>query len=383
MNKKVAILTQPLKGNYGGIIQNYALQQALLTLGYEPETISREYFKDASDFRKFLARVKNNLIGLVKGNKKKIFSSKEADLIFAENFRFIKTYINKSKSIYNTAEMQTYFSQHNFDAIIVGSDQTWRPKYSPNIYNYFLDFVSNDAKPVKLTYATSFGTDQWEFSEEQTIRCKQLVQTFKAISVREESAVKLCKEYLDCDAQWVLDPTMLLTKSHYLELINQEITNKPSVFNYVLDRDPEKQAVLKEIANFLGTELFTTQPKKAIENGPVYDFENIEDYKYPSLESWLKSFAEASFVVTDSFHGTVFSIIFNKPFLSIVNEERGASRFYSLLKKFGLEHRLLVDYKKLNLDLLKEAIDYDKINNVLQEEREKSLAFLRSNLFES
>jgi len=378
--KRVAILTQPLKGNYGGIIQNYALQQVLKKEGFEVETISREYVKDASKFRVFLANFKNETYNRLKGKRKKIFTKQEANLIFKENKRFIHDQLEVSKKLYSTDDLSAYFDVKKFDVVIVGSDQTWRPKYSPNIYNYFLDFLEGDNQILKIAYASSFGTDKWEFTKEEELRCKELVKYFNAVSVRELSGVSLCQNFLDTDAQWVLDPTLLLQKEDYMSLFQHISVEKKGVFNYVLDRESSKQRFIDGVANKLQLKLFKHQPHRSIEKGVIYDFTSIDDFKYPPLEGWLKSFSDSDFVLTDSFHGTVFSIIFNKPFLAIVNEDRGASRFYSLLKVFGLESRLVTDVQSFDNNILNEVIDYKKVNDVLSNLRTQSYKFIKESM---
>lgn len=107
----------------------------------------------------------------------------------------------------------------------------------------------------------------------------------------------------------------------------------------------------------------------------------LDDYKMPCLEGWLKGFADADFVITDSFHGTVFSIIFNKPFISLINPSRGASRFYSIANELGLTHRLLNSYDKNIVDeLLNTPVDYANVNRKLGLLVEESERFLTESL---
>lgn len=377
---KIAILTQPLKANYGGIIQNYALQEVLKREGFEVETISREYVRDASSFKVFLAHLKNETLNRIFGKHKKIFSKEEANQIFAENLRFIKERMSTSKKLYSTIELKKYFEEKNFKAVIVGSDQTWRPKYSPDIYNYFLDFLTRNQVICKVAYAASFGTEKWEFTPEQTTNCKKLISQFDAVSVRENSGVLLCKNHFTSTAEWVLDPTLLLKKEDYIHLFSHIKKEQKGIFNYVLDRDENKQNFIQSLAETLNKPLYTHQPKKAIERGLIYDYITMGEFIYPSLEGWLKSFHDANFVITDSFHGTVFSIIFNKPFLAIVNKDRGASRFYSLLKEFGLENRLVIDIEKFDKNILFQQIDYTQVELKWDELRAKSYTYLKEQI---
>lgn len=380
MKKKVAILTQPLQGNYGGIIQNYALQEVLRREGFIVETIAREYGRDATTLRKFLAHLKNNTYNWARGRKKKIFSKEEAKQIFAENRRFIKEYIDISPKLYDTNELADYFVNNKFDAVIVGSDQTWRPKYSPEIGNYFLDFLVHDKEIYKMAYAASFGTDKWEFTEIETRQSSVLIKTFDAVSVREKSGIILCRNFFNVEAEWVLDPTLLLTPDDYRGLYKSIEGSKNGVFSYLLDKDSTKTDLVDKLADKLDVPVYSYQPKCAIEAGDIYDFDNLQNYTYPSLEGWLKSFDQADFVITDSFHGTVFAILFNKPFFAILNDARGAARFHSLLQRLDLEDRLITDINNMNLptDLL--DIDYKSVNNKLELWRAQSYDYLWTNL---
>src|SRR5690554_2357654 len=138
MKKKIAILTQPLGSNYGGIIQNYALQKVLINLGYQPETIDRIYENKNSKLKIFLNKVKLSIYKHLL--KKNVLTHSDQRRIFAKNREFLKKYVKRSKPISTNKELSRYFMKNVFDTVIVGSDQTWRPKYSPNIYNYYLDF---------------------------------------------------------------------------------------------------------------------------------------------------------------------------------------------------------------------------------------------------
>lgn len=379
--KKIAILTQPLGHNYGGIIQNYALQFVLKNKGYDVITILREY-TNYFYLRTFLSIIKNETYNRIKGCRRKILSNVEKTYIFSEMYRFMQQNIDTSEKIYSSQSLTQYFEDKDFDIVVIGSDQTWRPKYSPNIYNYFLDFLEKNRRIKKIAYASSFGTEEWEYTEIETEKCKNLVKQFDAVSVREASGVDLCKNYLDIDAEWVLDPTLLLNQHDYIALFKNIDSKQQGLFSYVLDKDSQKQQFINSVAEDLKLEVYSNQPKKSL--AELTNFSSLDDYKFPSLEGWIKSFYDADFVITDSFHGTVFSIIFNKPFITIVNEARGASRFHSLLNLLGLENRLIskIDNSNTSLDVLKirYEINYDIINKKLEALRLESLNFLKNNL---
>ncbi len=380
MNKKIAILTQaPLGTNYGNTVQAYALQTILQEADFEPMVLDRVRADIYNATHWSLSQIKNEILNKFDGKNR--LTPRVFNQIFKDHFVFVKEYINLSERLHTDAELREHFKNNTYDAVIVGSDQTWRPRYSPNIYNYFLDFLEDNDKIIKLAYATSFGTSDWEFSDEETKRCSQLVQQFDAVSVREESAVEMTANYLNTESTWVLDPTLLLSKEKYSELANKKnIPKRSGLFSYILDETPGIVSVIEQTKKILGLDSFINQPKN---RSNIKTASSLKDLQYPSVESWLKSFEDADFIITNSFHGTVFSIINQKPFLVLVNKERGASRFYSLLGKLGLENRIL-DSTDLNDNQLKkivlQKIDYTYANQKLAEMKEKSLAFLFNSL---
>lgn len=371
----VAILTLPLKTNFGGTLQAFALQKVVEDMGHQVVTINyRE--KENSDIRKVLSTAKQMLIYR---NKKYFFSNKQVSYIGNFHKKFIRNNMNYSYEINNVKELKKYVKRNSFDAVIVGSDQVWRLEYSSRIDSFFLDFLSKNKSIIKASYAASFGLDEWQYDSKQTKKIKKYITSFKAVSVREESAVSLCDDYLGIKAEFVLDPTFLLNKERYLSLINSEnIDNEKKIFSYILDRNSEKELILQKISKVLDKEVFSTQPLKTKKESIF--IKNINSYLYPKIEDWLHSFKIADFVVTDSFHGTVFSIIFNKPFISIVNVERGASRFQSLLSLLNLEHRMVYTVNDLNDSLIKEKIVYSEINKKIKQQKAYSNEFLIKSL---
>lgn len=306
-----------------------------------------------------------------------MFILKKEYLTISQNTRkFVENYINPiSNTIYSTKELKTFSNSYDFGAFVVGSDQVWRPCYSPCLTNYFFDFLPKEAKCKRIAYAASFGVDTWEFSKKQTRKSKELIKKFDFISVREDSAVDLCKRYLGVDnVEHVLDPTLLLKKEDYIDLVLQE--NEPvsggNLFYYLLDKNEQKMSAVKKMAQFLNLNPFTVMP---IDNSS----RNIEDRVYPSVTKWLRGFMDAKFVVTDSFHGVVFSILFNIPFVVISNETRGSARFLSVLKMFSLENRLINNPDDLN-EISLSPINWDFVNNIHAQLKEKSYNLLKSNL---
>lgn len=374
----VAILTQPLHTNYGGNLQAFALQHVLRENGYTPLTINyRKRPSKLYSVRPVLSRLKRTLLNLEKSYP---FSFSENSVISQHHHTFIQNNINYSPVFHNIKKLSAYFKSNNFHSVIVGSDQTWRPKYSPRIDTFFLDFLKKNQQIRKLSYAASFGTDEWEFTPQQTLHFSSLLKEFNFVSVREQSAVSLCEQKLNTKATHVLDPTLLVDKSVYLNLLQAETkkNNVGELFYYVLDKTKDKNEFIESVASQLGTNTFTAYPKETRKT--THTIDDIANYIYPSVNDWLRGFHDASFIITDSFHGTVFSIIFNKPFIAIANEERGKARFISLLKLFNLEHRLVTDVEKTHRSIIYESIDYSSVNQRLNELRKTSIRHLIDNI---
>ncbi|MBV2132950.1 polysaccharide pyruvyl transferase family protein [Pseudomonas sp. MAP12] len=374
---KIAILTQPLKSNYGGIIQAFALQQALKDLGHTVTTIDRQY-KAQPIIRKAINLTKYLILLLIDKKKAFIFKKSQQDQTFKNMISFVRQRIKISEPIKSTEDLQKHFSENTYDAVVVGSDQTWRPIYSPNIFNFYLDFLQ-DLQIKRITYATSFGVDTWEYSKTQTLKCRDLAKKFDAISVRELSAVNLCEQYLKVSAEPVLDPTLLLNADDYLDRLNINKNKKPAggLLTYILDNNSHKRQAITTAAQILNITPFSSKTKC---NPDQSGGELLNDYTFPNVEDWIESFYDADFVLTDSFHGCVFSIIFNKPFLAIGNDDRGLARFNSLLKIFNLEDRLIGLGSQINREILTPDIDWLQVNKVIKERKENSLNFLKRNL---
>lgn len=355
---KIGIVTQPLQSNYGGILQNYALQQTLKSLGHEPITIN--YYHQISLYRWLGSTVRSVLFYFLPKKRRPFAKFKE--IYTCNRKKIIECFLDKHIKL--TKSVPTYapniIIRYDLDAVIAGSDQIWRPCYNLNIEDMYLRFVRQNGVK-KIVYAASFGTDEWEYTDEQTARCKEYAQMLNAISVREESGVDLCSKFLEVDAIAVLDPTLLLDKDYY-ERLCDDIPKEPApiVSAYILDMNEDKLRIINLVAEKQGA--------------LSHVFHAAGDTESLSVERWLAMFRDAKYVVTDSFHGTVFSIIFQKPFLCLGNSSRGMARFKSLLSLFGLEDRL-VDISELTGCEEKE-IDWDAVSAILEQEREKSLTFI-------
>lgn len=380
---KIGILTQPLHANYGGLLQNYALQQVLIRAGHDVETID---WATPNNFRVRISRLKARLVNLfyMRSNVQVYrLSQEEKEYIQKYTNYFISKYIKRTPLMTSYRSFKKQIEKVNYDALIVGSDQCWRPCYNFFLYEMFMNFLKGK-KIKRISYAASFGSDNWEFTPQQTETCAQLVKNFDLVTIREDSGVRLCKEFFGIDAIHVLDPTMLLTKEDYINLIEKENepTSSGTLFNYILDPDIKKTKYIQKVANSIGLTVFQVLPKCQAENRTKEDVKKrIEDCVFPKVTEWLRAFMDAEMTIVDSFHGMVFSIIFNKPFWVIGNESRGMSRFTSLLKIFHLEDRLLDTEKNDYVDFLK-PIDWISVNSLWEAKRDECRSLLLNKLSE-
>lgn len=377
MTKKIAILTQPLITNFGGTLQAFALQKILIDKGYEVETINYQY-SEMSWFKKILSFLKNYIV-----RRKKVihFTVNEKNIIKSKHSTFIKDNIKYSKVFRDKLNLKKYFEIEKFDAVIVGSDQVWRVAYSPDIELFFLDFLEENNLIKKIAYSASFGIDKWQFFGEQNDKIKSLVEQFDSISVREKNAIKLCNEHWGLSVEHTLDPTLLLAQDDYKILVDKAgiVKNKNAgIFCYILDENINKLKTIELVEYSLCKKSFNVNPVKKIKDSFIIN--NYNDYIIPEIEEWLNAFIDADFVITDSFHGTVFSIIFKKPFVSIVNIERGGSRFISLLNDLNLTDRMINNVEDITSDMLSRKINFDEVHKSLDKLRKSSISFLDSSL---
>lgn len=353
---RIGIITQPLLSNYGGILQNYALQQVLIRMGHKPKTIDLLPPQHRKDKIKHYIR---SLIHLRKPDKWEGTHRRRKNIN-----QFISKYIHITRPvrIYSWPLVKMY----RFNTIIAGSDQIWRPiynkYYADHLYDGYFKFVKSPSVG-KIVYASSFGTDEWEYSQEQTETCRLLIHKANAVSVREKSGVELCRQYFGIEAQWVLDPTLLLDAEDYERLCAHFPRAEQSfIAAYLLDVDEKLTDRVKALAHELELPLC---------------FFSAGEAKTLSIEEWLAMFRDATYVITDSFHGTVFSIIFNRPFISVGNSSRGMSRFLSLLEQFGLEKRLSPE---ISAEILLRPISWEGVNERKKNWKEKSIHFLKQSL---
>lgn len=368
---KIGILTLPLRHNYGGILQAFALHTTLQRMGHETFFVFQEKKYRLPWWKYPLAYGKRILFRYILGRKSiHIFQEK--------NLEKQDTIIEQNISIFTSKYIEPYILRCDLkemrkllDAIVIGSDQIWRPKYYPNIERAYLDFAQKwDIK--RIAYATSFGTDQWEYSPLQTRKCAGLIKQFNSISVREDSGVELCCKYFNVTAKHVIDPTLLLDKEDYIKIIKDSNVprNSGTFLCYILDETQQIYELINKIAK--EKDLIPFHVNSRADNTTIPLSERVQ----PSLESWLRGFYDAKYVITDSFHACVFAVIFNKPFIVLGNKERGLARFYSFLKMLRLEKQIISNPNDYNPSLFETIISTD----ILQQAKREAISFLHSNL---
>lgn len=382
---KIGILTLPLASNYGGILQCYALQTVLERMGHEVVVLDRASAAPSAGLvirrcgsvlkclvRRYIRGQKN--IAILSPWSQRYVIDKRDQIDFSVLLKFVRKNINITRPLRSSEALLKRVKRQKLDCLIVGSDQVWRECYSPFLTDCFAGFFPPDDKMLKITYGASFGTSENPISEQMLETCKRLSSRFDSISVREKSAVGLVEQYFGKHAELVLDPTLLLGAEDYV--IERPKTACPvtaeqdTLVSYVLDTDGQKAKIANDVAGELGLKesFMGLSPKKS---------DGSPDKMIP-VQSWLDNFRNASFVVTDSFHGCVFSLINRKPFIAIVNHSRGADRFVSMLSQLGLERRMVNDYEEYSArrSELIAPIDYAEVYSKLQKLKAHSLGYL-------
>ncbi len=252
------------------------------------------------------------------------------------------------------------------DCYIVGSDQVWNPNISKKLMlAYFLDFGKKET--MRMSYASSFGLSQWIISDAAiNAHIKELLCSFKALSVRERQGQDLCKREFDCVPTIVLDPTFL--NADYANIIGK-IKPRKEILCYKINKTPDFWEYAPIVSRLKGLPLALLNhnyPKKG--------------YRYcfpPSLKTWMQRIAAAEFVLTDSFHGVAFSIINKKKFVCILNHNDRDSRLINIMTQFHLEDWMFNSVEEMVKDRRWEKeIDYYTVSQHIGELRRESQNYL-------
>lgn len=370
MKKRVGIITLNGYFNYGNRLQNYALEQSILSLGFDVETIivDESYLSRYSDNdMKKLEETKSllKIIGAAHLKFKKTIFLKVYNLNRKNKHtcfrKFSEKYLHETKfSLISDTDAEKIEKQ--FSYFVVGSDQVWNPNYTKCSPIYFLRFTN---KNKRIAYAPSFSVS--EIPDESIDKYKNWISDFKCLSVREEDGARLIKELTGINTPVLVDPAMLLTSNQW-ELIANKASNKPNneyIVTYFLGGVDEalqtEYSSFAKINNYSMINLGNIKDKETYETGPSEFIDYIKD---------------ASLILTDSFHGVVFSILFKKPF--VVYKRRGKEQMYArietLLDTFSLKNR---EYKNISFDKSIFQIDFEHVDDVLNNERQRSFDFLK------
>ena len=355
---KVGILTFHWANNYGAVLQAYALLSKLKELVLVAFIIDRRM--------------------IYKGILRKLYHKFSYEHFFSwrKFWKYTDTFLKpKTRAYMSHDDLVTNFKNENFDAVIVGSDQVWRWKLIG--LNYFLDFIT-DHKTKRYSYAASFGLDEWHGTEDDRKTISALLKQFNRISVREETGVKICQDTFKVDAELVLDPTLLHTAEFYEQTLLKNYKCQPSgkVVSYILGKNKKPQVV--EIANWAKSinlkhnELFWT----TIEHPSLIGKSTFHLTHVTPIE-WLNEIRNAEYVITNSFHATVFSILFQKQFVVLAHEGGGNNRIETLFNSLGICGRIAYSVDEAK-SLVNNKIDYSAIVEKHNNSINRSMEFLYS-----
>lgn len=376
--KKVGIITILKTNNYGAELQAYATQAVLNKIGYDAEIIDYLFYKNPEHIKtkaskpsfnhglkKRLAEILYPLIAKFKiGSNNN--NSKNRDKRF-KNFHVDNTAMSPT---YRSMD-ELYASKKEYDVYMVGSDQVWNPGIYSSLMPYMLTFAPKGKK--RVAYASSFGVSS--IPQEFQWLYKEYLPQFSSIGVREKNAVDMVRELSGKEATWVLDPTLLLNKEDWMKVAKQSYGEKR---NYILLYELTPCPYILELAKYF-------REKKGMEIIRICKNASIEDNDSTILNiadagpaEFIDLFANAGMVITNSFHGTVFSINFGKDFYTVTPlRKQNNSRQQSILGLFSLNDRLLLEGTDINL-ISRTPIDYNTVNCTLEQEREKSINYLKN-----
>lgn len=344
--KKAGILTFHNAENYGAALQTYALMKTLESFKLEARVV---------DYRNpgvFIRNLLKNLFYL---------ATFQSPLRNHQRFRiFQQQSLNLTENTYHSHEA---FLQEadQFDLLFFGSDQIWNPDLANGFDPLYFGAFQTHAR--KIAYAASLGKDA--ITDQQRQKLNQLVQNLDAIGVREETMLPL----IDREATCVVDPCMLLSAEGWREIADRSINQRNFIFIYQLYRNPLIMETAIDLQNRLGAKVIILSPYPL-----AFPPKGIQKLGRITPNAFISYFDQAKAVISDSFHGTLFSILFNKPFYTLLPGAKTA-RITSFLQKLELSNRIV----KPGI-LPSNNIDFRKVHQLLAEEVQKSLAFIRDNL---
>lgn len=362
---KVAVITRHAVFNYGSLLQTIATQQCLKNIGCDCEIV--DYQRYDEDYHKIAAV-------LLKNNKKwnsniltrAVYMVTQSPKFWLMGYHFKRMRtgaLNVTRKYKSYEELQQ--NKPEADCYMTGSDQVWGPigadKFDPA---YFLGFTDDSDK--KVSYAASFG--KTNFSDELLDEFKKYLSRYEEILVRERSAVDIIADMGIDNVRQVLDPTLLMTDGDWSEMIQDHFPDK-YILIYQLHNNPKMMEYAYKLAEKTGLQLvsMSSTAQHLVRKGSKHVF-------LPTLSQWLGYIKNASFMITDSFHGTAFAINFNTQFVNILPEGT-ATRNQSILELTGLNDRVVTDYD--DLECFNKKIDFKKVNEIIEQKRIQSYDALK------
>lgn len=340
---RINLLTIHWGNSYGGTMQTYATVKILQELGHEVKVINLKHPQT---------------------NPKNLYKKGFSPYRICKDIKFFLFKIFYIGHFTNTAYSIEECNIPESDFTIVGSDQVWNRDITNPIHEaYFLDFAKGC---TKIAFSSSFGKYVWDGDENYTEFVRKELIDFKAIAVREESGVKICKEVFGVDATHVLDPTLVFL--NYQGLVKKWSKPIHSIFPFLLKVTKDTQSICELVSKELSLPLFRKNRISGfLGMGPI---------------EWLNRMKNSDFIITDSFHGLAFSLIFKKQFIVLCADEKKFARLKSLLVLTHLEDRYVktIDDLQNRLAILKMPIAYNQVDMILEEERNKAVSFLKNNL---
>lgn len=367
--KKIGIVTFHCADNFGAVLQSYSLQHTINKMGYYSEIIDFRPNRITSNYSLFVNMGESiEKYGVLRTIKRVILSTMDykENKKRIQNFNnFRKKYLIISNNIYITSE-ELKSEQPTYDYYITGSDQVWNPRFFSEIgESYFLDFAVKES--IKISYAASIAT---KIGDEYLDVFRENLKRFDYISVREKSAKNAIQKLTEKNVHVTIDPTLLTTSEEWSKISTHNIPIDKYILVYDLVKNPLIIKVANKISKELGYKIISYSSKKGYNNW-------LSSFSSVNPTDFLGLFENAEFVITSSFHGTVYSVIFNKSFYTIPHPTRG-SRMIDFLNELDLKERLVQDENtKININ---EKIDYEKVNNILSRLRKDSIQFLENAL---
>lgn len=356
---RIGIITYHRAINYGAILQAYALQRKIRELGFE--SVILDYRSDYLEKRHRKRKMK--YCKTFKDVLRYLLLSKNYNIKHDKFRKFMAQYLKLSAPLYNLNDLERI--EEDFDKIITGSDQVWNYKLNNMDEAYFLNFVKDKSK--KTSYAASFGINK--IPREYRKRYIELLRDFDSILIREKQGAQIINDLLNKEAKVVLDPTLLISKEEWFKLsCRMPSVNYKYILVYAFGNSENIINLAKNISKKTGYKIvqITTTYKKGVK---------IKYAKAVGPAEFLYLFKNANYIITNSFHGTAFAINFNKEFFTeLLPKSMGTnSRIEDILHLFKLEDRII---SSSNIDWINKKIDYDRVNKLLEDERNKSIALL-------